>query len=213
MYEFQLQVKDNNGATPNRAMQVTVNFSVNIPLSANAGPDQMIILPTNSVILSGSSDVRGAVITSYSWKQISGPSIGDIVSPGSAVTQLNNLFSGNYQFELTVTDNLGGNSSDTVAIIVAAPRLDMNTQSNSMNVYPNPVIDIATLEINSTQPIPHILVTITNMNGQIVYKNDITSGQINISQALNLSNLMKGAYAVTVYFSNVEKQTLKILKL
>jgi hypothetical protein len=213
VYQFQLQVKDNNGATATSAMQVTVNSSVNIPLSANAGPDQMIILPTNSVTLSGSGDVRGAVITTYSWKQISGPSTGDIVSPGSAVTQLNNLISGNYQLELTVTDNLGGNSSDTVAIIVAAPRLDMDIQSNSINVYPNPVTDIATLEINSTQPNLHILVTITNMNGQIVYKNDITSGQINISQTLNLSNLMKGAYAVTAYFSNVEKQTLKILKL
>ena len=213
VYQFQLEVKDNNGATANNVTQVTVNSSVNIPVSANAGPDQTITLPTNSVTLSGSGEVKGAVITGYSWKQISGPSIGDIVSPGSAVTQLNNLVSGNYQFEFTVTDNLGGNSSDTVAIIVAAPRLNLDIQSNSMNVYPNPVTDNATLEINSTQPNPHILVTITSMNGQIVYKNDITSGQINISQTLNLSNLMKGAYAVTVYFSSVEKQTLKILKL
>ena len=112
-----------------------------------------------------------------------------------------------------MTDNLGAKASDTVAIAVGAPRLDLNVKSNTMNVYPNPVTDVTTLEINTTQPDPNVLVVITNMNGQIVYKSAITSGQTDIKQTLNLSNLMKGAYAVTVYFSNQDKQSIKILKL
>jgi ribosomal protein L14 len=213
VYQFQLQVTDNDGATGTDVMQITVNAAVNVPPSANAGPDQTITLPTDSVTLSGSGSDAGGTITAYSWTQISGPSTGTIVSPDNAVTEFTGLVSGNYLLELTVIDNLGEKASDTVAIAVAAPRLDLNVKSNTLNVYPNPVTDVTTLEINTTQPYPNVLVVITNMNGQIVYNSVITSGQTNIKQTLNLNNLMKGAYAVTVYFSDQNKQSIKILKL
>ena len=44
-------------------MQVTVNAAANIPPVADAGVDQTITLPVNSVILSGSgSDVDGTIV-------------------------------------------------------------------------------------------------------------------------------------------------------
>jgi ribosomal protein L14 len=213
VYQFQLQVTDNNGATGKDIMQITVYAASNVPPVADAGPDQTITLPAESVTLSGSGSDADGTIAVYSWTQISGPSSGKIVSPGNALTEFTGLVSGNYLLELTVTDNLGAKASDTVAIAVAAPRLDLNVKSNTMNVYPKPVTDVTTLEINTTQPDPNLLIVITNMNGQIVYKSAITSGQTDIKQTLNLSNLIKGAYAVTVYFSNQEKQSIKILKL
>ena len=57
------------------------------------------------------------------------------------------------------------------------------------------------------------LVTITSMSVQVVYKNQITSGQTIIKQQLNLGNLLNGAYVITAHFSNMEIQRLKVLKL
>lgn len=54
VYRFELRVTDNNGASDTDTMQVTVNVAANIAPTANAGADQSITLPTNSVILSGS---------------------------------------------------------------------------------------------------------------------------------------------------------------
>jgi hypothetical protein len=51
------------------------------------------------------------------------------------------------------------------------------------------------------------------MQGYIVYKNELASGQNNIKDKINMSNLSKGTYAVTVYFSDQEKQTIKVMRL
>jgi len=41
----------------------------------------------------------------------------------------------------------------------------------------------------------------------------LASGQNNIKDKINMSNLSKGTYAVTVYFSDQEKQTIKVMRL
>lgn len=52
IYRFELRVTDNNGAIDTDTMQVTVNAAAtNIPPVANAGTDQSITLPINSVTL------------------------------------------------------------------------------------------------------------------------------------------------------------------
>ena len=51
VYQFQLKVTDNNGATAVDTVQVTVN-AANIAPTANAGADQSITLPTSTVSLS-----------------------------------------------------------------------------------------------------------------------------------------------------------------
>ena len=215
VYKFQLVVTNSKGISSSSTTLVTVSVGANLPPSVNAGPDQMISLPQDSVTLSGSVTDKYGTINSYTWREISGPSMANMASPFNQSTPVTGLVYGNYVFTLTVTDNLGGTATDTVMVIVAAPRLNLvvNNPSNSMNVYPNPVVDNTTLEITTSLPIPHILVTVTNMSGQVVYKTEINSGQTSIKQPLNLSNLGKGAYAVTVYFSSVEMQTIKILKL
>lgn len=84
---------------------------------ADAGPDQTITLPTDSVTLDGSAstDPDGS-ITSYVWTEDSGPST---VDPDDAVTTAaGGLVEGTYVFRLTVTDNDGASSSDTVTITV-----------------------------------------------------------------------------------------------
>ncbi len=89
----------------------------NEPPFANAGIDQEITLPTNSLSLDGSlsSDSDGSIV-SYFWRLESGPSPitpQDILSPSFV-----GLIEGVYIFELTVTDDEGATDKDIVQIIV-----------------------------------------------------------------------------------------------
>lgn len=119
-YVFQLTVTDNGGLTGSDIMNVTV-YPENIAPSANAGDDQTTTLPANSVTLTGSGTDPDGSIVSFLWAKISGPSGGDIESPSSAITDINNLQEGTYVYKLTVTDNMGATGIDFVQVIVYPP--------------------------------------------------------------------------------------------
>ena len=123
VYQFQLKVTDNNGATAVDTVQITVNAAANIPPTANAGTDQSITLPTNTVSLTGSGTDADGTISSYNWTKISGPSAGTITNATSASTTVTGLVQGVYQFELKVTDNNGATAVDTVQITVNAANI------------------------------------------------------------------------------------------
>ena len=67
VYQFELKVTDNNGATGRDTMQVTVNAAANIAPVANAGSDKTITLPANTVSLSGSGNDADGTISSFAW--------------------------------------------------------------------------------------------------------------------------------------------------
>src|SRR5688572_24727853 len=91
----------------------------NRPPDANAGADQVITLPSNSVSLNGSASTDpDNNITSYQWTKISGPSSFTIANPNSVQTQVTNLVEGVYQFELKVTDAGGLFDKDAVQVTV-----------------------------------------------------------------------------------------------
>lgn len=94
----------------------------NTPPSANAGSDQQITLPTNSVTVNGSAsfDTDGT-ITTFAWTKISGPSTFTITSPSSASTTITDLVAGTYVFRLTVTDDDAATAFDDVTITVNNP--------------------------------------------------------------------------------------------
>lgn len=90
----------------------------NQPPVANAGADQVITLPTDSVELTGIGADPDGIITGYKWTTISGPSLGTILHPDAAMTTVKSLVAGTYQFELKVTDNGGLSATDKVAVLV-----------------------------------------------------------------------------------------------
>ena len=92
--------------------------STNIPPVANAGSDKIIVLPVNTIILRGSGRDTDGFVTTFLWRKINGPDTFVIANPNQAITAINYLVQGNYQFELTVTDNLGATGKDTVSITV-----------------------------------------------------------------------------------------------
>ena len=91
----------------------------NLPPVANAGADQAIPLPTNTINLNGgrSTDPNNN-ISSYAWTKISGPSSFNISNANAVQTQVTNLVQGIYQFELKVTDARGLFDKDTTQVTV-----------------------------------------------------------------------------------------------
>jgi hypothetical protein len=124
-YVFQLKVTDDKGLTATDNVNVIVSNSttpVNQAPKADAGPDRVITLPTNSVTLngSGSKDPDGT-ITKYFWSQLGGPATAVITSTGATsntAVASNLLVVGSYVFRLTVTDNSGATAVDDVTIVV-----------------------------------------------------------------------------------------------
>ena len=100
---------------------------------ANAGGDQSITWPTNSVTLNGtaSADAEGT-ISSYSWSKVSGPPLFSIGNPNASSTQVTNLMQGVYLFQLIVTDNSGATDVDTVSITVNPAPAPLNVSPVAM---------------------------------------------------------------------------------
>jgi beta-glucanase (GH16 family) len=89
--------------------------------TADAGADQVVILPANSAVLDGSQSSDDGAITGFAWAQVSGPSVATLSGANAAVLTVSNLIAGTYVFRLTVTDDEGLTSSDNASVTVAAP--------------------------------------------------------------------------------------------
>ncbi|MBX2925308.1 MAG: T9SS type A sorting domain-containing protein [Chitinophagaceae bacterium] len=119
-YEFEVLVTDNKGKTATDVVTIIVN-AASTALKADAGDDQVIIIPTRTVTLNGANSTppSGGKITGYEWSKVSGPNLsGNIVSASSASTSITDLVPGIYVFKLTITDNTGKAASDNVKVIV-----------------------------------------------------------------------------------------------
>jgi len=105
----------------------------NKPPVSDAGPDQVITLPTNSVTVDGSnSSDPDNNITGYQWTNFSGPSSFDIADANAVQTQVSALVEGVYEFELKVTDADGLFSKDTIKVIVVSQDSVCNGDSRQM---------------------------------------------------------------------------------
>ena len=93
--------------------------TVNIPPMANAGIDQTIELPQNSLTLIGSGSTSGNINEStFLWKKIDGPQSFTILTPTALRTVVTDLTEGVYRFELTVTDSEGNSARDNCIVKV-----------------------------------------------------------------------------------------------
>ncbi len=123
VYQFKLKVTDDNGLSSENVITVTVNQEA-LPPVANAGTEQVIVLPVNEIFLDGSASVaQTGSINSYNWLKLSGPANEVISTPDEKITRVSNLLEGVYKFQLTVTDENGGSSTASVSIIVKASPL------------------------------------------------------------------------------------------
>jgi hypothetical protein len=72
---------------------------------ANAGADQVITLPTSSVVLQGAGSDADGTISSYAWTQVSGPVPATFSSSTVAAPTVSGLVAGTYVFSLVVKDD------------------------------------------------------------------------------------------------------------
>ena len=89
-------------------------------VTANAGANKIITLPTNTVTLDASaSKVSSGTIASYTWTKVSGPS-GGVITPVSNGVQANitGLVKGTYQFQVTVKSSYGNTANAVVTVTV-----------------------------------------------------------------------------------------------
>ena len=148
VYQFELKVTDNKGLSAKDTMQVVVNDQTqpNRPPVANAGPDQTITLPTNTVTLDGSASTDpDNNITTYLWTKISGPTSFTITNANSVQTQITNLAEGIYQFELKVTDAGRLFAKDTVKVTVNLPFPPQPCDNSNRTLINAQLIPVGTL--------------------------------------------------------------------
>ncbi len=84
---------------------------------ANAGDDQEITLPTNSITLNGSGNDPDGGEVSFQWSKVSG-NTASLSNTNTQNLTVADLTEGSYVFQLMVTDNEGENATDTVTVIV-----------------------------------------------------------------------------------------------
>lgn len=89
---------------------------------ADAGPNQNIFYPTNTLTVDGSSSTTTVgTITSYVWSQVSGPSVAVIANPNVASTTISVFVIGTYVFQLNVVASDNSTASAQMTITLAYP--------------------------------------------------------------------------------------------
>jgi hypothetical protein len=110
-------------------------------------------------------------------------------------------------------DKNGATAKDSVKVTVALGRLAPEEVNNTISVYPNPVQDITTADINTGRVNTNVLVTVTDISGKTIYKKQVVSTTENVKEQINMSNLSQGLYIVTIFFDNVMRKSIKVVKL
>ena len=209
-YIFKLTVTDNKGATASDEVTVTVSApvgAIDAPV-ANAGIDTTIAIPASSVVLngSGSTDAKGT-ITSYQWIQVSGPANATIETSNAMVVKVTDLLLGEYNFQLTVSNNRGASSKASVKVKV----IDNLRSLESILLYPNPAQSVINLRLN-TDSTGRMRVDIYDMTGKMVQAAEMDKPQSFFDKSMNISGLAHGMYIMQVTIGTNKKMISKFIK-
>jgi serine protease len=91
------------------------------PTVTITNPSQ-VVLPASTVLLSGTATpAGGSTISTYSWAQVTGASVGTITNSDQATASFTAPATGTYSFELTVTDTSGLTGKATATVRVNSP--------------------------------------------------------------------------------------------
>ncbi len=186
-YVFRLTATDDKGLTGYDEISIIVNAQP----TTNAGLDQTITLPTNTILLTGSATDSDGTISTYLWTQQSGPNTATLGGATTTTLSASGLIQGVYVFRLTVTDNRGNTNYDDVTVTVNAappnnpPVVDAGT--NSSITLPSNTTSFIGTATDSDGSIQSVLWTqVSGPNTAIL------SGQNTLN--LSTSSLITGTY-------------------
>ncbi|XP_070702418.1 dyslexia-associated protein KIAA0319-like protein [Pempheris klunzingeri] len=119
-YTFSLTVTDSDGATDTTQATLSVNKAKDYRPVANAGPNQVIQLPRNSITLYGNQSTDDHDSLSYEWSLSpeSKDKVVEMQGVRTPILQLSAMQEGDYTFQLTVTDSSGQQDTAQVTVIV-----------------------------------------------------------------------------------------------
>jgi hypothetical protein len=173
-------------------------------LSARAGSDQTIALPTNSVTFNGSA--VGGTPRAWRWtKQVGGAAT--ITNPNKASTTVTGLAAGEYRFNLRVTDNVGNTSNDTVHVSVTG-------SGGTVRVNTAPTVSAGSAQ-TITLPVSSVTLTgtATDADGSIAsYQWSKTSGGTAVivspaTASTSVTGLTAGTYVFSLKVTDNEGAT------
>ena len=198
-YQFELKVTDNGGLSAKDTIRVIVDsvLTTNHPPVANAGADQTITLPINTINLdgSGSTDPENNIY-SYQWTKISGPSLFNIATANTIETQVTDLMQGIYLFELKVTDAGGLFAKDTAQITVQI----VVPQTLNCDITGRPISN-ASFPFSIQLPEPRYGIAVTTVGNKIFiaggYKNHSGVNATDFSDRVDIYNITTGQWTIT----------------
>ncbi|XP_074543158.1 dyslexia-associated protein KIAA0319-like protein [Halichoeres trimaculatus] len=119
-YTFSLTVTDSDGAKSSTQATLSVNKAKDYRPVANAGPNQVIQLPRNSISLYGnqSTDDHDSLLYEWSLSPESKDKVVEMQGVRTPILQLSAMQEGDYTFQLTVTDSSGQQDTAQVTVIV-----------------------------------------------------------------------------------------------
>ncbi len=165
----------------------TFDVRINAVPTVNAGPDQSISLPTNSVVLSGSG-VDDGTIVSYTWTKLTGPATFTLQNAATPTLTVSDLIVGSYVFRLEVKDDDSATGFDEVTVIVS-PKPNL------------PPVVSAGPDIDLQLPTNQVMITGTASDPDGTIKSTTwsqvsgTSATLNVvANTLELINLVEGTY-------------------
>ena len=118
-YVFQLTVTDDNGESAIDEVEILVKEETkeNVLPVAFAGDDRTVILPADTVRLTGTGTDADGIIAAYQWRY-EGSDEFQMEGENTPVLIIHGLSMGTYLFQLTVTDDKGESATDEVKITV-----------------------------------------------------------------------------------------------
>jgi gliding motility-associated-like protein len=191
-YVFRLTVTDDGAPGLTASAQVAVNVFpqiVNVAPVADAGADQTLGLPTNSINLNGIGTDTDGSIASYSWTKVNGPSA-TLANQTLPTLSLSALVAGTYTFRLTVTDNDGATGVDDVVLVVNALAVNQAPVANAGpdHTFSLPVNSLTITGIGTDADGSITAYKWTKVSGPTVTMNNTTNPTV------NLWNLVAGTY-------------------
>uniref|UniRef100_A0A8C4H9M0 KIAA0319-like n=1 Tax=Dicentrarchus labrax TaxID=13489 RepID=A0A8C4H9M0_DICLA len=119
-FRYSLTVTDSDGATNSTQATLSVNKAKDYRPVANAGPNQVIQLPRNSITLYGNQSTDDHDSLSYEWSLSpeSKDKVVEMQGVRTPILQLSAMQEGDYTFQLTVTDSSGQQDTAQVTVIV-----------------------------------------------------------------------------------------------
>ena len=159
-------------------------------VTANAGPDQTVVLGSEPVHLYGFGN-KPNIFRLYLWEKVSGPSVR--MEGSGANRNLYDLQIGTYEFKFTAINSEGNSDSDEVKVIVIAsnartadrspkPTVELAPDAlTSVLVYPNPVDASLKVSLGTKQPAS---LSLSDLSGRMLFHQRVvpsSGGQITIS--------------------------------